>query len=621
MAGPHLFSGIANMGNAFMKSYIDTQDRNRRRKREDEEDAWRNEERESIRDERERKRRLNQELQENYESTQSAPGVMAGTVTQGSAGKVFSADPQTAAAMQETLAAEAELKGEAAPTQQQGYGVPTKESTGSQIKTGKAPENNSSDAYNEGALKVLRRNGQFEEAMRMENMIIEQKAKRMGLKIDEFKYLDISANRELQERVPFTATWWDGAANMINQIKEGPLAGLTAEPVLSKDGKTVDMFAVGPDGKRQKVWSLPSDESGWQQFMEMSMKADLGARLQVLRGVHAAEREQANKDRDFDLRKSESESNQQYRNRMLDIQASQEKRLSEAHNEAMQDAKIPPGVKMAAASLAKQIESVNSALNKAMAEGQFDPNNPGTARLLTQQAELGIQYQKLMQPYITGQSAPNARLPDASMFAPKGSSADQPSAAPSSSGAPRQSQQSGANRTSDALVILQSEMEAAQRRLASGDARAQADIAALQREIERAGGPATSMAKAAPPAAGVTPSTNRADAVPSAPSAPVTSMQSVVTSPARSVAQVLAGPGASPALVSAANQKAQAIEAAAAQVKAAQAAVVKAAQSGDQAAVKAAMDQVSGAGKGLREMLSNMNPQQAALVLKAVGLQ
>lgn len=115
-----------------------------------------------------------------------------------------------------------------------------------------------------------------------------------------------------------------------------------------------------------------------------------------------AQQVQANADRDFDLRRRETENNMQYRNRMLAIQQAQEGRAAAQHRAAMEDAKIPPAVKLNAQALAEQIKSVDSALNKSMAEGMFDPNNPGTQKLQEQRAALSIQYRRLLDPYIPG---------------------------------------------------------------------------------------------------------------------------------------------------------------------------------------------------------------------------
>lgn len=647
--------GLASMGNAFMKSYNDTIERKRLQEIEDEDRAWKKEERDAVRQERTEKAQLKRDLGDAV-----APRTtMTGTVTQSDAGQVFSATPENARAMQDTLEAEAELRGGPAPAQQAGYAVTGSMSKGHQIATGAAPEGaaDTPDARNERILDAYRKNGQLDKAIQMEESIIGIKAKRMGLQVDEFKFLDQRANRELSEMVPFTPVWHQDAARFLTNNQSSPLKGMNVKATPSQDGATVSMEITGLDGDKKTVWTLPNSEEGWARFMDRAQKADLSVKLAALSDARKQAQEQANKDRDFDLRKSESESNQQYRERLLGIQDSQEKRASETHAKTMAADKIPPAVKEQAALLAEQIKGVGSALNKAMAEGSFDANNPGTQRLLEQQAALGLRYSQLIKPYTPGAggtadplgfgggSASPAPAPGVPAARSTPASVPTSAAAKPAQSATRVTPQSQAARDSDASVILQSEMASAQQRLAAARAnpqqtdavaRALGDINALEREMRAKGIPVagTAMQEAAAPAQQVQPpapqarpaaamsqAPSAAPVAPVTPAAPRVSMQAQAQAAAPSVAQILAGPSASPALVSSAQQRAQVIESAAAQVKNAQAAVVQAAKSGDQSSVKAAMDQAAAASAKLREMLAGMNPQQAATVIKAVGLQ
>lgn len=108
---------------------------------------------------------------------------------------------------------------------------------------------------------------------------------------------------------------------------------------------------------------------------------------------------QENWDKTFNFNKKKEENDQQYRSRMLGLQESQERRSAETHKRAMDDDRIPQAVKLEATSIAKQMENIGAALNKAMAEEQFDPNNAGTAKLMESQAALGIKYSNLLGPY------------------------------------------------------------------------------------------------------------------------------------------------------------------------------------------------------------------------------
>jgi hypothetical protein len=638
--------GLAAMGNAFMKSYNDTTERNRRQEIEDEDRAWKKEEREAARADRAANKKLDTEMRDAL-----APRVtMAGTVTQGSDGKLFSASTENAAEMQQTLANEAELRGESAPTQEPGVAVtgrmtqghqiatggPAVTMTGAAVKpgvavtgrmtqghqiatggpavtmTGAAVNPNDPAARDERALQVLRANGQWKEAMAMETAIMDQKAKRIGLESDEFKFLDEKANREMMEHLQGGKNWWEGAAKFITNTKAGPLKDIKAEAKLSKDGKTVEMFAVMPDGSKQPTGTYPANYQGLEQFIQKFGSIPLEVRLRLLSENRKAAQDQL-----------ESQS----KNNLYEAQAGYYKAAAGVKDaETKEDAKIPAAVKLEASSLAKQIEDISAALNKSMAEGSFDANNPGTKLLLEQQSALRIQYRRVITPYKPGAGASADPL-GLNKPPPAAVPGQQAQAAPAATTASstRVTPQMQASRDRDRLAILQSELAAAQKRLAGGDPRAQGDVQALQAELGRMSATQPAMvkgltpAKATPQAAPMA----QAAAAPAQASAPVAptaaTMQAARPAPP-SVAQVLAGPSASPEMVAIFQKRASAIEAAASEVKVAQADVVSAAKAGNQAGVKQAMDKAAAAGDRLRQMLSSMNQQQAAIVMKAVGL-
>jgi len=177
---------------------------------------------------------------------------------------------------------------------------------------------------------------------------------------------------------------------------------MTVTPRPSADGKKVDFVAQGADGAPRVLASFDNTDTGKAQFLQRVMRSKPETKIGWIVESEKAKQSQANADRDFDLRKRETESQLQYRDRMLAIQQSQEARARATHGAAMQDAKIPPAVKLNAQALAEQIKAVDTALNKSMAEGMFDPNNPGAQKLIEQRATLSLQYQRLLTPYIPG---------------------------------------------------------------------------------------------------------------------------------------------------------------------------------------------------------------------------
>jgi hypothetical protein len=244
----------------------------------------------------------------------------------------------------------------------------------------------------------------------------------------------------------------------------------------SADGKTQIFNKLNDDGTytpTQRVF--PNTPEGLEQAKDAlagAMTPD--QRREQARHLREREQEQANKDRDFDLRKKESESTAEYRKRTLAIQGAQEARAGALHKVAMEDAKIPPAVKLQATSLAKQMESIGAALNKAMAENNFDPQSANAKQLLEQQAALGIQYANLLKDFVPAAKT-GTGLPDASAFDKKPAAA--PAAAPvarpvaSPAVAPGQPAAPQAQQFNEAgYASVQSTIDGARR----GDARARA---------------------------------------------------------------------------------------------------------------------------------------------------
>lgn len=403
-----MVSFLAGMG----AGYIKAKDKALEQERQAKDDAWKEEQRGRQRAEWQAADKLNADLKDASATRET----VAGTQTTAGDTKVFSQTPENAAAMSKLLANEAELTG-AAPVQAPTTAMTGQMARGHQIGA-TAEGQNTGDARNQRVVNALMNNGQIERAATMENTALDQKAKKLGLQVAELKFADDQFNRQLGETFANNPNWTQAAADVLTKTQVGSLSGVSVQAVPSADGKKVDFVGQGADGKQKVLATFDNSDAGKAQFLQRVMRAPVETKIGWIVEEAKAQQVQANADRDFDLRKRETENNMQYRNRMLAIQQAQEGRAAAQHRATMEDAKIPPAVKLQAATLAKQMESANAALNKAMAEGQFDPNNPGTASLLKQQADIGIQYQKLLQPYTPGASAaPAAGLPSKDIFA------------------------------------------------------------------------------------------------------------------------------------------------------------------------------------------------------------
>ncbi|XVJ69964.1 MAG: hypothetical protein HEQ39_10110 [Rhizobacter sp.] len=188
---------------------------------------------------------------------------------------------------------------------------------------------------------------------------------------------------------------WNGFAQFAtDNYADGYTYKATPDP---KGGATLTRF--DKDGKESGSMPFKSRE---EAIMLAATRADPTKYAEYVTGRADKEQAQKNNDREFDLRKAANESDASYRSRMLAIQERQDSRAAASHRAAMDSDRLPPAVKMQAQALQEQMKITSTALAKAMAEGQFDANNPGTQKLLEQQAALRLQYGSLLNPQGTG---------------------------------------------------------------------------------------------------------------------------------------------------------------------------------------------------------------------------
>jgi len=293
-----------------------------------------------------------------------------------------------------------------------------------------ADKGNTSDVISARQTAFMRASGKPLEAMKMENAALEQQAKRLGMSIDQLKFADMQTNRALESALKSSPTWYEGATKFATDTQRGGMKDVKAEHELSPDGKSVTLFAVMPDGKRQATGTYATDDSGRLQFMQKFSTLPIERRMDLMLDKIKADKEDSRWQQTFDFNRQKEENDQQYKNRVLGLQASQDRRAAETHKLAMEDAKVPPAVKLQAATYQKQMESVSNALNKAMAEGAFNPENKGTKDLVAEQAALREEYKKLLAPYMPSSEKINAFSADPYGFSKQAPGTAAPAAAP-----------------------------------------------------------------------------------------------------------------------------------------------------------------------------------------------
>lgn len=390
-------------------------------------------------------------------------------------------------------------------------------------------EQNTPDAIAQRTVQAYRKNGQVEKAMSMENAVMDGKVKKLGLSEAELNH----ANREFNRRVDDAlnrdpANWKTGAAQMIADTNVGGLSG------------------VGYDQALEKLKKFPDTAQGKADFLAQTLKTDPVNKINYLVERTKADQAQSNWQQTFDFNKKKDEGDTQYKNRLLGFHANQEARAAQVHKLAMEDAKVPAAVKLQASSLSDEMKSISTAMNKAMAEGSFDPNSSNAKALIERQALIGIKYRQLLEPHMPGGGKKAAD--------PLGLGSDKPATA-----------------TTPAATTP----------------------AAPTAAPQTAPRPAVSMQSVAPAMA---------------PKAPPT------------VLEALVGPGGNPSVAQVMQPKAQAVEALAGQFKQAQAALAQAAKGGNPQATVAQSQQVGALRQAIEKQVADMNPQQAALVLQAAGI-
>jgi hypothetical protein len=483
--GAPIFAGMAGFADNFTKAY----NGERRRQSDEEENKWRNEQRGRQRQDWQEADALKADLKDaGAERTEQQ-----GTMNQGEVGGVmqrtFNQNPEEAQRVKAMMDAEADMTGAAPAAQQQTTAVTGNMAKGHQIgqtldAMGAAP--NGTEAVAQRTAQAYRKNGQMDKAIQMENAIMDQQAKRLGLTVEQLKFADMQTNRALDKVLNSGPTWYEGAAKFVTDLQRGGMKDVKAEHELSPDGKSVTLFAVMPDGTKHATGTYPTDDSGRLMFSQKFMALSPEKRMDIMADRLKTDKEDARYDRKeatesdrwqqtFDFNKKKDETDQQYKSRALSFQANQDKRAEATHKLAMEDAKIPAAVKQTAAMLAKQMESNSAAMNKALAENTFVPGSPNATTLLEQQAALGLKYRQLMEPHMpAAKGKPEAAAdplgvdkpaaPAAAASGAQQATSAQTAAPPAATAAPRtppptMAEIQAQTRANKALIVQRGEME------------------------------------------------------------------------------------------------------------------------------------------------------------------
>lgn len=272
--------GMVSFLAGFGGGYLKAKDKEYERARQEKEDAWRDEQRGWQKADRAEKEADKVAIRD---ATADRTTMQGTAVTDGAGNANLYKDPTQAAAMADEARIEAEMRGQSPATVMTApaTGVTGNMSKGHQIASGPVDVEalNSRDAQVSRISQALMQRGKPMEALSMENAVIDNKAKSLGLKTEELKFADQMFNRKLDEKLSETPNWYEGGAKILTETNVGGLAGVTIRPVLSEDGKTVNMTATGPDGTEKVVKSFSAGPEGRKEFSQALAKVDVGTRI------------------------------------------------------------------------------------------------------------------------------------------------------------------------------------------------------------------------------------------------------------------------------------------------------------------------------------------------------
>lgn len=198
---------------------------------------------------------------------------------------------------------------------------------------------NAPEAVASRTVQAYRKNGQLDKAINMENAIMDRKAKQLGLSIDELKFADIQTNRALDSALKSGPTWYEGAAKFVTDTKRAGLDGVSVQPAVSADGKTVTMNAKMPDGSTVVAGTYPTDASGKLQFYQQFSSLPIEKRMDMMADKIRLDKEDSRWQQDFDLKKQKEKNDADYKKGMIGIYSA---RNAIAAGEAQQ----PSGINM-----------------------------------------------------------------------------------------------------------------------------------------------------------------------------------------------------------------------------------------------------------------------------------
>jgi hypothetical protein len=280
-----------------------------------------------------------------------------------------------------------------------------------------AADYNSADAVTARQIKAYQAAGKASEAAQLQASSTQGKMSALQLKTAQ----------EAQAREGFNSKALDtfrsegvfnGAARMMTETGAFGMAGAKFEAVPTKDGKTMEFYRMNEGGERVKVGTTSNDREGElamvQKFLQVSPDKIVDWYTDSLKRASDAqkgEKEDARWNKTFDQNASHIKAQERNAQAQLGLAGG---RLKIEQDEARYKAavradelKLPHAVKTAHAALEKQANSIDAALNKAMADGSYTPDSVGVQTLMNNRFTVSNQMADLINPYLPKKAGGN----------------------------------------------------------------------------------------------------------------------------------------------------------------------------------------------------------------------
>lgn len=282
---------------------------------------------------------------------------------------------------------------------------------------------NSPDAENQRLVAAYRKNGKPMEAAKLNTDLLQGKTAQFTLD----KAIEDRLNADFDKKLS-GVTDISQAGDVMSSI-----AGKPVTVVKSADGKQVSFVTTGPDGQQTAIGkSFSNDRKGLQEFITANSKVMTSVqKIEAMRHMDDLE-ERANQHIETVRHNKASEgiaqehvgiareqlgiSRQQLGIASGHLALDRDKYNSDLKNDPLRN--LPGGDKLAIGIKSKEIDAIDAQLNKAQMDPTFDPKAPGVIALQGRRLNLVQKRDEILSKYVSGYKAADGAYPLTAPSAP-----------------------------------------------------------------------------------------------------------------------------------------------------------------------------------------------------------